>query len=80
MLQIKRYGYVTILRAHLCLGLVREGLAYGERLAQYAESMNLQYYRAEINLLLALLYHADGDEAAAIRKLARSLETGSRHG
>jgi LuxR family maltose regulon positive regulatory protein len=74
------YEYIVLLRAYICLGRTREGLAFGERLAYYAEARNLHYYVAEINLLLALLHADGGDNGTAVRKLEKSLETGSKEG
>jgi LuxR family maltose regulon positive regulatory protein len=74
------YKYLTLLRVHTFLGQFRQGIAFGEKLLQYAQSWYLHYYIAEIYLLLAILYEGHGVRSTAFHKLERVLEIGHEEG
>ncbi|MBB6735252.1 LuxR C-terminal-related transcriptional regulator [Cohnella zeiphila] len=74
------FEYLTLLRAFVILGQPRQGIAFGERLLQFAESWYLHYYIAEIQLLLSVLYDGNGRGNTALRKLETALGIGAKEG
>ncbi|WP_169733286.1 LuxR C-terminal-related transcriptional regulator [Cohnella panacarvi] len=74
------YGYLTILRAYIHLRQYGQGIRLGEKLLQFCTNMYLQYYIAEIQMLLAILYEKNGDTGTALRKIGHALEIGREEG
>ena len=74
------YRYLTVLRAHIYLGQYRQGIHLGEKLQQFCSTLYLQYYVAETQMLLAILYERNGDTDSALRKIEHAIELGQEEG
>lgn len=70
----RMYEAVTLLRARLFAGELRESLMLGEQLLQMAESGSLACFIVEVNVILAQIYRRQGRHDRSLEKLSRAVE------